>query len=764
MIDRGTMAKHNHTPVPTVDTDLPLPPPKDNVGGAGSAVPVFREPRVATWLKRTVNKLGYWQMSVLILGNIAILFAVAVLCYLWISVSRKSAEGKSVWEMIVFSGWILRVITLTSIIIRTAMTMQATVFCMVLASITLQRGGVLIQNAAAVSIYRFTNSGPHNMILPLFFAQRGWKSDIAMVMTALLSLTTVCSQFTSTILLMDLGQARIQTPTRKFDVAYGANENQSMLSGEFYVSSYTNSWTERPSNLPVFAEKTSENIVLHNRDNDGGLYATGSTIRAFLPLDKKDRDALAEYKGPAAIMDSRVLCMSPYIRELKYYEAGLSVINERGDNYTYPFIEATVGIDTFLEHQDELLSKGFLTSGVDNPARDIKFYCKTPRILSYPPPFYEWPLSLCSPVYPGLQSLNSSGERIFDDTFQYTWVVLNMTGYDTLWANSTVMNSTIVNATADAQSGGYGDSVDGEWTKFSFPSPDVETAETLDMSLSLCFSAVTSRNALITARANWNLTEPTLVKDADKVRYNSTLIRRFLGVETGTKDDLDHESRQIADLVNVDDDSSLLVTDNWITPSLVDELLNQYNFAAAAAMMCIWCSLDVSVHEGYINLFENTLRATTHPALAIQALLTSRALQIYEGRRTDLTTPDTALLNIIEPFQVPIRISGLSSILALIAFHILLMMYVIVLFFKIEGPTSLGQSWQAVAQLEGEETRETIEFAKKGTDIEVGSWLTEKGIHKERMVIKKGAIMRKSLGPTGSYEEYRRAPHSDSMT
>ncbi|KAH0605279.1 uncharacterized protein H6S33_005261 [Morchella sextelata] len=754
------MARHNHTPVSTVDTDLPLPPPKDNVGKTKLAMPVVREPRVATWLRRTVNKLGYWQLSVLVLGNIAILFAVAILCYLWSSVSRKSAEGTSVWEMIVFSGWILRVITLTSIIIRTAMTMQATVFCMVLASITLQRGGVLMQNAAAVSIYRFTNSGPHNMILPLFFAQRGWKSDVAMTMTALLSLTTVCSQFTSTILLMDLGQARIQTPTRKFDVAYGANENQSMSTGEFYVSSYTSTWTERPSNLPVFAEKTSENIVLHNRDNDGALYATGSTIRAFLPLEKKDRDALAEYKGPAAIMDSRVFCMSPYVRELKYNEAGYSMVNERGDNYSYPFIEATVGIDTFLEHQDELLSKGFLTSGVDNPARDIKFYCKTPLLLSYPPPFYEWPLSLCSPVYPGLQSLNSSGERTFNDTFQYTWVVLNMTGYDWLWANSTV---NVENSTIDLKSG-YGDSVDGEWTKFSFPSPDVETAESLDMSLSLCFSAVTSRNALVTARASWNLTEPTLIKDADKVRYNSTLIRKFLGVETGTKDDLDHESRQIADLVNIDDDdSSLLVTDNWITPSLVDASLSQYNFAAAAAIMCIWCQLDVSVHEGYINIFENTLRETSHPALAIQALLTSRALQIYEGRRTDLTTPGTALLNVIEPFQIPIRISGLSAILALIAFHMLLMIYVIVLFFKIEGPTSLGQSWQAVAQLEGEETIETMAFAKKATDVEVESWLTEKGTHRERMVIKKGTVMRKSLGSTGSYE-YSRAPHSDSMT
>ncbi|KAI5839040.1 hypothetical protein DFP73DRAFT_245092 [Morchella snyderi] len=744
------MARHKHTPVDTVDTDLPSPPPKDDVGKAKLEMPVFREPRVATWLKRTVNKMGYWQLSILILGSVAILFAVAVLIYLWASVRRESAEGSTVWEMIVFSGWILRVITLTSIIIRTSMMMQATVFCMVLASITLQRGGVLMQNAAAVSIYRFTNSGPHNMIIPLFFAQRGWKSDIAMVMTALLSLTTVCSQFTSTILLMDLGQAWIQTPTRKFDVAYGANENQSMSTGEFYVSSYTNSWTERPANIPVFAEKTSENIILHNQGNDGGLYATGSTIRAFLPLEKKNRDALAEYNGPAAIMDSRVFCMSPYIRELKYFEAGYSVVNERGDNYSYPFIEATVGIDTFLEHQDELLSKGFLTSGVDNPTRDIKFYCKTPRIISYPPPFYEWPLSLCSPVTPALQSINSSDKHTFNDTFQYPWVVLNMTGYDWLWVNSTV----------DVQPG-YGDSVDGEWTKFSFPSPDVGVAESLDMSLSLCFSAVASRNARITARANWNLTEPTLIKDADKVRYNSTLIRKFLGVETGTKDDLDHESRQIADLINIDDDSSLSVTDNWITPSLVDEALNQYNFAAAAAMMCIWCQLDVSVHEAYINIFENTVRETTHPALAIQALLTSRALQIYEGRRMDLVTPHSALLSIIEPFQVPIRMSGLSAILALIAFHMMLMMYVVVLFFKIKGPTSLGQSWQAVAQLEGEETMETMAFAKKATDVEVGSWLREKGIHKDRIVIRKGSIMRKFLGSKGNYE-YKRTRDSDS--
>lgn len=674
--------------------------------------------------------LGRWQIAVLIGGIIGLLGAMAFLRYLWPWESRGGSQNT--WKTIVFSGWMLRFITLTSIVIRASMAMQATVFCMVIASISLQRGQVIMRDVAAVSIFRFSNAGPHSMIPPLFRSCKEWKSFLAIIMTGLLSITTIASQFTSTILLIDIGTQNLKTREQTFNISYGDGPTEWDM---FYVSSTADSWDDRPATLPVFAEKAGKNIQLSGHKNGSALFATGSNLQALLPLDKQNRTSLAEYQGPAAVVDSRVVCMSPYIETLWItQENGTEWLRIYGEIYP-----------SALDHySDELVDLGFFTSKPGNLSQKIIFYCKGNSewdSTNSGAPFAEWKVSLCQLWNPYLMTADG-GTDFFGGSFDLGFVVLNMTGSDELWYNVSISESDI----------GFGKGGDGEWVNFSFPASDEEGASQLDISVSLCFLSYNAVNALVTARAEWNLTEPVLSKSSNALRYNTTSFRSHLGVGEGVAD-LDYKSRGILELVDIDHQSitDLPEAENWIKESLVPMQLGPSGSNSPTLRMCITCNLDVRVHEGFISIFQDTLAITSHPALALQALLTSRALQIYDDRMPDFSTSASATVSLVKPFQVPTVFRGFYVIFSLIGFHMILMVYIFVLFFKLEGHTSLGQAWQAVAQLHGEETEEIMAIAATSTDSEVAKWLSGKGEYRSRFGIHGGRIRREGTrnGRTG---------------
>lgn len=741
------------------------PPATGLPGYAYAAVPVpdpVIPPRPMGFWKRTVHKLGAFQLLVLIGGNIGLLLGLGVLRYLWPWASRGETDlhwkqlvlsdssdsiSEQPWERFVFSGWLLRVITLSSIVIRVSMATQATVFCMVMASIALQRSNILKGDLASVAIYRFTNSGPQNMIGPLLRTRKDWKSTMALVATIALSLTNLASQFTSTILLTDIGSRNLRTQDTTFNVTFAGNLSEST---EFWVGTTAATWDDRPSAYQIFAEKAGPNIQLDDGSNGGGLYATGSSYRALLPLEKPERIALAEYHGPAALIDSRVACVSPYITRLSVWE--FDAASRVGDDSTSSQLRiyGLFTADTFGDHEADLRSRGFLTSNQRSNVSalgEMQFDCRSPRPIQSDDgsdnrvSFPEWKVTLCTLYDVTYTSAieESDTSSFYDGILDIGVVVLNMTGYDESWMLLDINNQTGV---------GFGDR-DGEWTKISYPTPPGtnETSATLDMSISVCFTNFHSANALVTARADWNLTESTLSKSRGAPRYNTTDIRKQLGVYTGGKEDLDYEKRGILKLADIDHDSigELVDAATYIEGSLLDQNLgrtftmgtNQF----PSARMCIWCYPDVLVHEGFIAIFGDTLRATTHPALAIQALFTARALQIYNNRAPDFTFSESVKASFFSPFQVPTMLKGFYIVASIVAFHFFLMMYMTFLFFKIEGQTSLGQAWQTFGQVQHEELQEVMAVGKHASDSDVNKWLVKRGEYDNLIGIRGGTVV-----------------------
>lgn len=79
-------------------------------------------------------------------------------------------------------------------------------------------------------------------------------------------------------------------------------------------------WNVGVRQYPAFAEYTEPMVA----DGSSGISDTGLTMRAFLPIDGQgNRSSIHVYKGPATVIDARVVCVRPNITNLGSRLAGV---------------------------------------------------------------------------------------------------------------------------------------------------------------------------------------------------------------------------------------------------------------------------------------------------------------------------------------------------------------------------------------------------------------------------------------------------------
>src|SRR4051812_33366214 len=87
--------------------------------------------------------IGIYGIVALLLGTFAILGAVTFLSFLWMT-SQTMIRGGPVpplWNKIVSNGWTSRVVTLSSVVIRSAVTLQGALVSAMVAALLLERQG-----------------------------------------------------------------------------------------------------------------------------------------------------------------------------------------------------------------------------------------------------------------------------------------------------------------------------------------------------------------------------------------------------------------------------------------------------------------------------------------------------------------------------------------------------------------------------------------------------------------------------------------------
>lgn len=244
----------------------------------------------------------------MIASTVAIVGFVGFIIFLWTSDSTNS-----VWLHIVLAGWIPRTVTISTLALRWAITIQASVATSMAASLYLDGFQVSLPSVAAVSLLRFENNGPRSLLR--HFTIKSQPGTILLsVAILLLSITTLLLQFTSTALLSDVRTGNITQPRLNLNLSYGIGLGSSPYTVQLQSIGYLGT---KPLMYPAFAEYTEPAEPID------GVADTGLSVRAFLPFDQQsDRESLQSYSGNATILDARVVCMRPDLTNLN-----LTVLN-----------------------------------------------------------------------------------------------------------------------------------------------------------------------------------------------------------------------------------------------------------------------------------------------------------------------------------------------------------------------------------------------------------------------------------------------------
>ncbi|CAN9092863.1 unnamed protein product [Alternaria alternata] len=199
-----------------------------------------------------VRRIGKWPCTLIVLSILGTAAFIIYITFLWFT-----ASGNKNWKNIALSGWMTRSVAIAAVVLRTSTTVQAGLASSMLAAIALESTtGVALQDLAPLSLMRASSAAPYALLAYPKLGRNG-PTWVLLVWAAIISITTVLLQFTSTILLADVNAGFI--PSGLSPYAYVLP--QELL----YRGSLTANWRSAPRPWPIFAEYTG------NDSADGSL-------------------------------------------------------------------------------------------------------------------------------------------------------------------------------------------------------------------------------------------------------------------------------------------------------------------------------------------------------------------------------------------------------------------------------------------------------------------------------------------------------------
>jgi hypothetical protein len=719
-------------PLPSTSSVQPMPPSPDAHNDRKSEQKASHQEGGGMGLSKgkltqNIHRIGLLSMSFLTLGTAVMVGTIVFLSYLWFS-----GVGNTTWHEIVVTNWVTRSVTLSALVLSTVTVLQTGVFSSLLAGIIIENGRVLAGQLAKVSISRSTSDLPYGLcqmvLTSLLKGRMSVHQTGFLLLLSMLLITNTGIQFVSTILVSDLslypitGMSEIQAELTNYVYSQNSSGSDVVTRGS--------SWVHKPAVYPVFAENSNPSSVTTNQSQ--GFSDTGPILRAFLPYQQQQaRYNIQDYRGRATVLDARVVCMEPNLRDPNLFgEGGLSYTGEWGDTYllttlAWPSIllpsimyNATQG-----DHFPTLLNQTYFGCSVS--------VAQSSQTV--------WRLAICQIAQDG--GLKST----FSSQYGPAYLVLNVTTGDSNdWSQLTAQDS-------EARlSGGFKPVTQigrGEWLDLDFRG-DGSTV----ISVSLCFPAFDTADLAIHASAPGNRSEPSPVYNISSSEFVYDNIRRQLGqATTGSFLAGDFDERGILELEtrpswivgeNPNDYSRPLpgpvfphsgrLTNSWVLngckfegplgtyqgqiygtsvsvvnnspasnftaifdnevsmPALVGNIFSIVNGTSPAVM---------SVDPSYASLAQEILQHGGDIAHALQSLITVAAASYYYDQLPQFTGLSEVQQTSFVLVVVPRKYRGYLATIALISTHLLLGVVVVCWFLKRTEMSSVGNSWQCVAQI-----------------------------------------------------------------
>lgn len=268
------------------------------------------------------EKLGTFAIVGLIAGSVLLCAAVGTLAFLWFGSPAIPA-----WKEITARNWLSKAISICIGVIQQVMMLQLGIVTATLASLALESKDVVISDAASVSTMRATAPSTGAFVLAWQYLCRGayrsarHASNIFLIFAA--TVLWCLSQFLLLIILTDVSLRSTAGLASSARLPYSLHYNMPDPQWATTPTSYlqiprVGAWNRKVSKYASFAEYSEPPYEAD------GVSDTGVTLRAFLPFGTaQDRERLESYKGRSTVLDARVTCQVPQIKNATV-ESGIS--------------------------------------------------------------------------------------------------------------------------------------------------------------------------------------------------------------------------------------------------------------------------------------------------------------------------------------------------------------------------------------------------------------------------------------------------------
>jgi hypothetical protein len=673
-----------------------------------SQAPVPEQKRRTKW-----EKLGAYNLWVLIIGTIFILISIAFLAFVWIVAMNQSRTTHlpRLWMDIVRRDWTSRVVTMATILVRAALAAQLCVFAAIMAALILERVGASNEDFPMLSMIRCANTGPQALIwnvVHTITTGSQWRYSLIIVVTILNALAL---QFMSTLLLADFGNDLVVLDDHREVIHWGIDKSRDETS-----TAGSDFWRSSQSSYPTFAE------YKQNGSHGANFVDSGTTYRGFLPfINSTIRENVLSYSGPMTVVDERVVCVKPTLTNAEYH-----IPAEADDTLSATF--------DFNNTHPDIIQRG--------PAST--FNCTMAHYWHNPDAGY-WYTSICRL---NLGSGELRGGIMPGNDRQHetnVWLIFNITSPWTEfeWLETVKNpNETVVVPLRQI------DSPNGPWTKIGHanltadvslcllnPKPDVYEVE-----------AVGSRSTFTK--------DNTLYWDSSTRKYVTFLARTQLDAmgpdelqELGLSSthSYSHEERGVLSLQPVSDWNATRAANKYNAKyqTMIHGSLDKnkpWNYAGAindSFVLTPKSDFADAIHRNHMWVTQDILAATRNPALALQAVTHLVMQGAYYDWFANYDLGAAASYSMTEMRYIPVTWHHLGVVGALLVLHFMLVAVALALFVVKTEVSLLGNAWQAVAQVFSSDTEAAVRHGAFKTDAEVREEVESSGMGAARHVIRR---------------------------
>ncbi|KAK1673403.1 hypothetical protein BDP55DRAFT_730537 [Colletotrichum godetiae] len=652
-----------------------------------------------TYSQRLQQGLGPLGLATVGGGTALVLAILGFLLFLWTGEgSQDGRKAAALWRWIMLNQHITQAITLSTVLLRITVTAQASIYTSLLAGVVLEKHGVPLFRVAEMCIIRCTNDGPFQLTWLLLPSAR--KAYMQTGLAILLLLTTLVVQFSSTILVSDLGTDNLvgNAKARKLNVH---------MSGEVIsLNRQMNNWISRPTAYVPFGELPSEANTM--TDSQSSYSDTGIVRRTFLPLSTSQMSTLRQYNGGAYGLESRFVCLRPSV------SAFLSVTTPAPGTDTVPFYLKVAGS---LSYESMFREAGLSpTESCENGnCFPSSFNCSLPQFQYTETQARQgFTNSLCIPngtaARPSARNYTISENLI--TPYSQVFLFFRNNGTHDLWkgpGNRVLAGTFGLNNVT---------STDGDWLTYNRPIggrlPTGEKIETgvLRLDMSLCFQQLAFNFAEVKLSSKKDLKESQITWSSEAKAWNTKNVQKLMGIGTyGTS------SRGIFSVDSLQNPRHLNAT-QFLTNKLINDLYNSprtFNFSLFMDPQGSGNS-PIKPHVEYQAIFADILNVTNRPGVAMQSTLTALSGSIINEALPQFDVQSNAILTSSVRVLTPKSLRGMLIIFGVMALNMACGLAVVLVFMVQSRYSSQGNYWQGVAQIVSDETAWILEGATDASD------------------------------------------------